>query len=90
MKKTAIVTLGTINLIVGFLLLMYFSVWLAEEITSAFTWGLLILIPALLIFILGVYTLIRDNVKFGLCGLVICVVEGFYIFVLSWVLSWCM
>ena len=82
--------LGILNLIACVSLVWYYSVWLLESASDAFTWGLPILIAAIFALICGIFTLKGKSWGWAVSGLVVAGAVGIFLLILAWFLSWTM
>lgn len=90
MKRAWIKILGILNIIVGGSLVLYYCVWLLESVSDAFTWGLPILMAAILALICGIFSLKRGRGEWAVAGLVVAGAVGIYLLILAWFVSWAM
>ena len=84
------VVLGILNLLACGLLAFYYSVWLLESASDAFTWGLPILIAAIVALIGGIAVLKWKELGCAVAGLIIVGIAGIYLLILAWFGSWTM
>jgi hypothetical protein len=85
--------LGVLNLIACGSLVFYNYVWFSERgasASNAFTWGLPVLIVAILALICGIFTLKRKSWGWAVSGLIAAVAAGIYCWILAWIISWTM
>lgn len=89
MKRVWITILGVLNIIAcGLLVGLHISIdWYNS---AAFTWGLPIIIAAILALFCGIYTLKRKRLRWAVTGLFIAGAVYVYYLTLSWILSWSM
>ena len=90
MKNALVKTLGIFEMVAGLVAIIYFCYWLSVDISDAFSWGLTFLIPGLLIFACGLFTVKRNNFVLAYMGLLLCVGEGIYIYILVLISGWMM
>jgi hypothetical protein len=92
MKKGWIIVLGILDLIACVLLVVvHYNFWFLEwGVPDAFTWGLPVLIAAVVALICGIFTLIRESRAWAFTGFMIAGSAGIYFWILSWVVSWTM
>ena len=89
MKRVWIVTLGILNIVACVSLVIVHSLldWYAYY---AFTWGLPLLVAAIVALICGVFTLKRKSWAWAFTGLMIAGAAGIYVWILLWLYSWTM
>jgi hypothetical protein len=92
MKRQWITTLGILNIIAsGSLAVRYYFGWFLEwGAPDAFTWGLPILIAAVVALICGIFTLYKKSWGWAVAGLIITGAAWIYYLILSWLVSWTM
>jgi hypothetical protein len=92
MRREWIIVLGILDLIACVLLVvMHYNFWFLEwGARDAFTWGLPVLIAAIVALICGIFTLKMESGAWAFTGLVIAGAAGIYFWILSWVVSWTM
>lgn len=87
MKRVWIKILGILNIIACGSLVLYNYVWFSERGASpsnAFTWGLPVLVAAILALICGIYTLKRKSWGRAVTGLIVAGVAWIYCLILAW------
>ena len=83
------VALGIFDIVAGGSLVLVHIFWLlCWGVPEAFTWGLPVLIAAVVALIGGIYTLKRKGWGRTITGLVATCIGWIYFLFLSWVLSW--
>jgi hypothetical protein len=90
MRRVWITVLGILNLIAFGSLTTYYIVWLLASASDAFTWGLPVLVAAVVALICGIFTLKRKSWGWAVAGLFTACVLGIYLLALTWFLSWTM
>jgi hypothetical protein len=89
MKEDLIIILGILDIVACVSLVIVHSSldWYAYY---AFTWGLPLLVAAIVALICGIFTLKRKSQAWAFTGLMIAGAAGIYFLILSWVVSWTM
>ena len=58
--------------------------------SAAFTWGLPLIVAAIIALVGGIFTLKRSSLGWAVIGLVTAVAAGIYLLILLWASSWTM
>jgi hypothetical protein len=87
------IALGILNLIACGSLALYNYVWFSERgasASNAFTWGMPLLLAAILALICGIYTLKGKSWGWAVSGLIVAGAVWIYCLILAWIVSWTM
>lgn len=93
MKRKWIITLGIIDLLACISLAVFYYAWILEggtTLENAFTWGLPILVGAILNLIVGIYSIKNSKWGWAIFGFIIACAVWIYCFMLLLAASWTM
>jgi hypothetical protein len=90
MKRVLITILGILNMIAAGSLVLWDYFWFSDEgasVPDAFTWGLPLLIAAIVALTCGIFTLNRKTKGWAVSGLVVAGAAWIYCLILLWFTS---